>query len=232
MGGIFSTFQNVKLPDNSFKDIFQSVKLPFKDIFQSVKLPFKDTFQSVKLPFKLPFKDTSFGNKQNNLEKGISSGIIGHREVRVQVSNGSFLGPTTYQTRSESSTPLTVSGLFGEAIGNKISRLGGTEQEQKPIFSSSSKHLSNIEKSNIRQTQPFKQPQQKADAAAKKKAEEDAAKKTPDVKSQTTTPSADSTKPTPEASKEDSSKVEKSDGTKIKIPSGVNYDTASGVNFK
>lgn len=71
-------------------------------------------------------------------------------------------------------------------------------------------------------------PQQKADAAAKKKAEEDAAKKTPDVKPETTTPSADSTKPTPEASKEDSSKVEKSDGTKIKIPSGVNYDTASG----
>ena len=120
--------------------------------------------QSIKLPDN-PLKDVSLGNKGKNFVKGVSSGIIGNKQVRVQVSTGPFGFGRATQLRSVSSTPMSVSGLVGDFVGHTVSRVGRTET--KPIFSSSnkpsfveSKKPNNIGTSNISQTQQFEQPPQ------------------------------------------------------------------------
>ena len=108
--------------------------------------------KSVKLPDN-PFKGVSLGNKGRNFLNGVSSGIIGPRKASVQVSSGSLFGPRTYQTRSISSTPMSLSGIAGDFFGHKISRFG--RNGTKPIFSSNKSSLFNRIKNKIK---PSKKP--------------------------------------------------------------------------
>ena len=148
--------------------------------FQSVAKSIGDGLKGIKLPDN-PLKDVSLGNKGRNFIKGVSSGITGPKQVRVQVRTDPFgLGSTT-QMRFVSSTPMSVSGIAGDFLGDKISRMGRTGT--KPIFSSSNKpsfvermkqkikptkttNIGNIELSNMSQ-QP--QPPQEIQQAGKKK---------------------------------------------------------------
>ena len=93
--------------------------------------------KSFPTSFPNPFKDISFGNKLRNFGKGVSSGIIGPKQVSVRVRTGTFgLGRAT-QTRSVSSTPMSVAGITGSIIGDKISKFGRTAT--KPQFSNNNK---------------------------------------------------------------------------------------------
>ena len=127
---------------------FSAVLEPLQSVVKSVG----DGFKGVKLPDN-PFKDVSLGNKGRNFLKGVSSGIIGPRKASVQVSSGSLFGPRTYQTRSVSTTPMSVSGIVGDFFGHKISRFGRTGT--KPIFSSNKSSLFNRIKNKIK---PSKKP--------------------------------------------------------------------------
>ena len=161
---------------------FSAVLEPFQSVAKSVG----DGLKGIKLPDN-PLKDVSLGNKGRHFFKGLGSGLMGPKQVRVQVSNGSLFGPRTYQTSSVSSTPLSFSGIAGDFVGHKISRMGRTGRTgTKPIFSSSNKpsfvermkqkikptktikttNIGNIELSNMSQQQ---QPPQEIQQAGKKK---------------------------------------------------------------
>ena len=161
---------------------FSAMLEPLQSVVKSVG----DGLKDIKLPDN-PFKDVSLGNRVRNFGKGLGSGLMGPKQVRVQVSTGPLgLGRAT-QLRSVSSTPLTAFGLLGDFAGNKIGRMGRTGT--KPIFSSTTPSLvermkqkfkrikttnttnttniGNIELSNMsRQPQP---PQEIQQAGKKKK---------------------------------------------------------------
>jgi hypothetical protein len=100
-----------------------------------------DGIKSIKLPDN-PLKDVSFGNKLRNFGKGVSSGIRGPKQVSVQVRTGPFGFGRETQMRSVSSTPMSVSGIAGDFVGHKISRIGRTGE--KPIFSSNKPKLNSV----------------------------------------------------------------------------------------
>jgi len=100
-----------------------------------------DGIKSIKLPDN-PLKDVSFGNKLRNFGKGVSSGIRGPKQVSVQVRTGPFGFGRATQMRSVSSTPMSVSGIAGDFVGHKISRIGRTGE--KPIFSSNKPKLNSV----------------------------------------------------------------------------------------
>ena len=115
-----------------------------------------DTVKDMKLPDN-PLKGVSLGNKGRNFLKGVSSGLMGPKQVRVQVSTGPFGFGRATQLRSvsSSSTPMSVSGIAGDFVGHKISRMGRTGT--KPIFSSSNKpSLFNRIKEKIKPTKTIK----------------------------------------------------------------------------
>ena len=182
LSSIWDTVKDMKLPDNPLKDVSLGNKT--RNFVKGIG----NRIQSIKLPDN-PLKDVSLGNKTRNFVKGVSSGIIGPRKARVQVSTGPFGFGRATQLRSVSSTPMSVSGFLGEAVGHTVSRVGRTKT--KPIFSNSnkpslfnriknkfkqksnpiipsnkhsfieSKKPNNIGTSNISQTQPLEQPPQK-----------------------------------------------------------------------
>ena len=126
--------KGIKLPDNLLKDV--SLGNKGRHFFKGIG----NRIQSIKLPDNL-LKDVSLGNNTRNFVNGVSSGIIGPRKARVQVRTGPFgLGRAT-QLRSVSSTPMSVSGLLGEAVGHTVSLEGRTET--KPIISSNKRSLFN-----------------------------------------------------------------------------------------
>lgn len=147
--------------------------------FQSVAKSIGDGLKGIKLPDN-PLKDVSLGNKGRNFIKGVSSGITGPKQVRVQVRTGPFEFGRATQMRSVSSTPMSVSGIAGDFLGDKISRMGRTGT--KPIVSSNkpsfvermkqkikptkTTNIGNIELSNMSQ-QP--QPPQEIQQAGKKR---------------------------------------------------------------
>ena len=113
---------------------FSAMLKPLQSVAKSVG----DGLKGIKLPDN-PLKDVSLGNKGRNFLKGISSGLMGNKQVRVQVSTGPLgLGRAT-QLRSVSSTPRTAFGFLGKVAGDKITRMGRTET--KPIFSNNKPSL-------------------------------------------------------------------------------------------
>jgi hypothetical protein len=158
---------------------FSAVLEPFQSVAKSVG----DGLKGIKLPDN-PLKGVSFGNKLRNFGKGVRSGLMGPKQVNVQVRTGPFGFGRATQMRSVSSTPMSVSGIAGDFFGHKISRMGRTGT--KPIFSSSNKpslfnrikekikptktikttNIGNIELSNMSQQQ---QPPQEIQQAGKKK---------------------------------------------------------------
>jgi hypothetical protein len=171
---IWDTVKSIKLPDNPLKDVSLGNKT--RNFVKGVG----NRIQSIKLPDN-PLKDVSLGNKGKNFVKGVSSGIIGPKQVKVQVSTGPFGFRRATQLSSVSSTPMSASGFLGEVVGHTVSRVGRTKTN--PIFSSSnepslfnrikkkfkpksnpiipSNKPNNIGTSNISQTQQFEQPSQK-----------------------------------------------------------------------
>ena len=104
--------KGIKLPDNLLKDV--SLGNKGRHFFKGIG----NRIQSIKLPDNL-LKDVSLGKNTRNFVNGVSSGIIGSRK----------------------STPMSVSGFLGEAVGHTVSLEGRTET--KPIISSNKRSLFN-----------------------------------------------------------------------------------------
>jgi apoptotic chromatin condensation inducer in the nucleus len=113
---------------------FSAMLKPLQNVAKSVG----DGLKGIKLPDN-PLKDVSLGNKGRNFLNGVRSGLMGPKQVRVQVSTGPFGFGRATQLRSVSSTPMSVSGIAGDFVGHKITRMGRTET--KPIFSSTTPSL-------------------------------------------------------------------------------------------
>ena len=113
---------------------FSAMLKPLQNVAKSVG----DGLKGIKLPDN-PLKDVSLGNKGRNFLKGVRSGLMGNKQVRVQVSTGPLGFGRATQLRSVSSTPRTAFGFLGKVAGDKITRMGRTET--KPIFSSTTPSL-------------------------------------------------------------------------------------------
>ena len=113
---------------------FSAMLKPLQNVAKSVG----DGLKDMKLPDN-PLKGVSLGNKGRNFLNGVRSGLMGNKQVRVQVSTGPLgLGRAT-QLRSVSPTPRTAFGFLGKVAGDKITRMGRTET--KPIFSNNKPSL-------------------------------------------------------------------------------------------
>jgi apoptotic chromatin condensation inducer in the nucleus len=113
---------------------FSAMLKPLQNVAKSVG----DGLKGIKLPDN-PLKDVSLGNKGRNFLKGVRSGLMGNKQVRVQVSTGPLGFGRATQLRSVSSTPRTAFGFLGKVAGDKITRMGRTET--KPIFSNNKPSL-------------------------------------------------------------------------------------------
>ena len=129
MGSAESVFKSLSSVPNPLKGVsLPSIPNPFKGV----------SLSSIPNPLK-GVSSPSIPKSVGNFGKGFISEIVGPttRRKTVTTQDGLFGTTTTTRvTRSSSSTPTSVSGFLGHAVGSEFFR--SSRSSSKPSYSSSS----------------------------------------------------------------------------------------------